>query len=139
VRAVFGVAELFVEHLHDGEVDVVADEVGESERAHGVVGAEHHAFVDVLSAGDTVGEDAASLVDHGDEDAVDDEAGGFLNLDGLFADAGGEVDDAFADLVVGELSADDLDESHAVGWVEEVHSDELSRTRGAGGYFGDAQ
>ena len=139
VRTILGIAELFVENFHDGEVDVVADEVGQGQRSHGVVGAELHAFVDVFSAGDAVGEDADSLVDHGDKDAVDDEAGGFLHFDGLLADAGGEVDDALADLVAGELSADDLDEGHAVGGVEEVHADELSRTAGAGCNLGDAQ
>ena len=136
---ILGIAELFVEHLHDGQVDIVADEIGQGQGSHGVVGTEHHALVDVLGAGDTVGEDADSLVDHGDEDAVDHEAGGFLHFDGLFADLGGEVDDALHDGVAGELAADDLDEGHAVGGVEEVHADELGRTLGAGGNLGDAQ
>ena len=92
VRTVLRVAELLVEHLHDGEVDVVADEVGQRQGAHRVVGAEHHALVDVLGRGNAVGQDAHGLVDHGDEDAVHHKAGGFLHLDGLLADLGGQVD-----------------------------------------------
>ena len=139
VGTVFGIAELFVEHLHDGEVDVVADEVGQSEGPHGVVGAELHAFVDIFCRGDTIGEDADSFIDHGDEDAVDDESGSFLDLYGLFADGGGEVDDALAHRVAGELSADDLDEGHAVGGVEEMHADELSGALCACGDLGDGE
>ena len=85
VRTVLRIAKFFVQNFHDGEVHVVADEVGQCERAHRVVGAQHHALVDVLSGGDTIGEDADCLVDHRDEDAVDDEARGFLHLHGLFA------------------------------------------------------
>ena len=139
MRTVLRVAELFVQHFHDGEVDIVADEVGQGERAHRVVGAQHHALVDVLSAGDAVGEDADSLVDHRDEDAVDDEAGGFLHLHGLFADGRGQFNDALGDLVAGELSLDDFNKGHTVGGVKEVHADELGGTGRAGGDFGNRQ
>ena len=133
MRTILRIAEFLVEDFHDGEVDIVADKVGQSQRTHGMVGAKHHALVNVLGAGDTVGENAAGFVNHGDKDTVDDKAGSFLNLDGLFADRGGEVDDALANIVAGELATDYLDESHAVGGVEEVHTDELSGTAGASG------
>ena len=54
MRTVLRVAELFVQHFHDGEIDVVTNEVGQSQRTHRVVGAQHHALVDVLSAGDAI-------------------------------------------------------------------------------------
>ena len=139
MRTVLRVAELFVQHFHDGKVDVVTNEVGQSQRTHRVVGAQHHALVDVLSAGDAVGEDADSLVDHRDEDAVDHEAGGFLHLDGLLADGGGEVNDALGHFVAGQLTFDDFNEGHAVGGVEEVHADELGGTARAGSDLGDRQ
>ena len=57
----------------------------------------------------------------------------------VLADAGGKVDDALADIIAGELSADYLYEDHTVGWVEEVHADELSRTAGASSNLGDGK
>src|SRR5699024_3412275 len=44
--AVFAVAGLFVEHVHDGQADVQADEVAQLQGAHGVVGAQFHGGVD---------------------------------------------------------------------------------------------
>ena len=37
VRTVFGVAELVVKHFHNGEVDIVADKVGQCKRSHRMV------------------------------------------------------------------------------------------------------
>ena len=139
MRTVLRVAELFVKHFHDGEVDVVADEVGQSEGTHRMIGAQHHALVDVLSAGDTVGEDANSLVDHRDEDAVDDESGSFLHLHGLFADGRGQFNDALGDFIAGQLTFDDFNQCHTIGGIEEVHADELGGTAGAGSNLGDRQ
>ena len=62
-----------------------------------------------------------------------------FHLDGLLADFGGKVDNAFAHLVASELSTDNLNQSHAVGGVEKVHANELGGTLGAGGNLGDAQ
>ena len=103
MRTVLRVAELFVQHFHDGEVDIVADEVGQSQRTHRVVGAKLHALVDVLSRSDAVGQDAHSLVDHRDEDAVDDKSRSFFHLHGLFADGRGKLDDALGDNEIEEI------------------------------------
>src|SRR5580692_6807623 len=35
--AVFGIRETLVEHLHDAEAGIQADEVGQLQRAHGVI------------------------------------------------------------------------------------------------------
>ena len=40
-----------------------------------MVRAEHHGLVDILDGGDAGLNEADGLVDHGDEDLVDDEAG----------------------------------------------------------------
>ena len=104
-----------------------------------MVGTQLHALVDVLGAGDAVGQDAHCLINHGDEDAVDHEAGSFLHLHGLFADGSGELYDALGHLVAGELTLDDFNQCHAVGGVEEVHADELCRTTGASGNLCDGE
>src|SRR5258705_429931 len=44
--AVFGIAEAVVQHPHDVEADVEADEVGERERAHGM---RHAQFEDLVN------------------------------------------------------------------------------------------
>lgn len=64
MRAVFRIAELVVEHFHDREADVQADQVAERERAHRVVRAELHGGVDALDRRDALGVDADRLVDH---------------------------------------------------------------------------
>ena len=139
MRTVLRIAELFVQHFHDGEVDVVSDKVGQSQGTHRVVGAQHHALVDVLSAGDAVGEDADSLINHRDEDAVDDEAGGFFYFHRLLADGGGEVNDALGHFIAGQLAFDDFNEGHTVGGVKEVHTNELGGASRAGCDFGNRQ
>src|ERR1700704_4525261 len=45
---VLGVGQALVEHLHDGETGVEADEVGQLEGPHGMIGAHAHGLVDGL-------------------------------------------------------------------------------------------
>src|SRR5690606_17283199 len=46
--AVFRIRKTVMQHLHDGEAGVEADEVGELQGAHGMVGAEAHGLVDAF-------------------------------------------------------------------------------------------
>ena len=65
---------------------VEADIVGELERAHRVAGAELHGGVNVGGGGVAALEHAHGLEHVGDEEAVDDEAGGVLAGDGVLAE-----------------------------------------------------
>ena len=71
--AVLAVGQALVEHLHDRQAGVEADEVGELQRPHRVVGAELHRVVDALDRADALVERVDRLVDHRQQDAVDDE------------------------------------------------------------------
>ena len=102
-----------------------------------MVGTQHHALVDVLGAGNAVGQDTNCLVDHRDENAVNDKTGSLVNGHGSLADLGGQVNDALGSFIAGELALDHLNERHAVGGVEEMAADELSGTAGASSDLGD--
>src|SRR5438445_3865543 len=51
-RPVFGIRQALVQHLHHRETGIEADEIGELERAHRMVGAELPAGVDRLDLAD---------------------------------------------------------------------------------------
>src|SRR5688572_31311814 len=73
-RRVLVVAEALVQHAHDRDARVQADEIGECERPDRVVEAELRDRVDRVGLGDPVVERPDRLVDEGHEDAVRDEA-----------------------------------------------------------------
>ena len=68
------VVEALVEHLHDVQADVEADEVGQLERAHRVVQADPGAGVDVLGRAQPFLVGAHRLAQERHQHAVDDEA-----------------------------------------------------------------
>src|SRR5699024_6504912 len=119
---VLRVAGLLVQHVHDGQADVQADKVSQLQGAHGVVGAQLHGGVDALDVGHALHLDEGGLVDHGDQDAVDHEAGCLVDLDRLLADGHRDLLDLLNGLHGGVAAGDDLDQLHAVGGVEEVHT-----------------
>ena len=102
-----------------------------------MVGAQLHGGVDALSGGNAGVQNVSSLVDHGNQDLVDDEAGSLVDLDGLLADGHGAVPNGLEGLVGGVGAADDLNQLHDGGGVEEVHADEAVSALGGGGDGGD--
>ena len=89
-----------------------------------MVGAQLHSGVDTGDVGNALHLDEGSLVDHGDQDAVDDEAGSLVDLDRALADLGADLLDGLHGLGGSVHTGDDLDELHAVSGVEEVHADQ---------------
>src|SRR5699024_778176 len=123
--AVLGIVGLVVQGVHDGQAHVQADQIAQSQGAHGVVGAQLHGGVNALHGGHAGVYQIDALVDHGDQDLVDHEAGGLVNLDGLLADLHGQVPDGVEGLIGGVSAPDDLHQLHDGSGVEEVHTDEL--------------
>ena len=64
-----------MQHVHDGEADVEADEIGERQRPHRVIHSELHHRVDGLRRADAFHHRKDRLVDHRHQDPVRDEAG----------------------------------------------------------------
>lgn len=64
MRTILGIAGLALEDFHDGEADVEADQIAESQRTHRMIGTELHGSVDAFDGGDALGVDADGLVDH---------------------------------------------------------------------------
>src|SRR5262245_29261439 len=70
--AVLGIRQALIEDLHDGQAGVEADEVGKLERTHRVVGAKPHGLVDRFNRADALIERVDGLVDHRQQNAIDD-------------------------------------------------------------------
>src|SRR4029077_18666035 len=101
-----------MQHLHDGQAGVEANKIGKLERTHRMMGAEPHCRVDPLNVPDAFIECVDRLVDHWQQDAIDDEGREILRYrDGLV-----KLDDkSLAGLeggVVGSNAADKLDKFH---------------------------
>ena len=102
-----------------------------------MVGAQLHGGVDAGDVGNTFHLDEGSLIDHGDQDAVDHEAGSLVDLNGGLANLHADLLDGLHGLGGGVHTGDDLDELHAVSGVEEVHAHQ--RTGQALADLGDGQ
>ena len=135
--AVLGIAGLLVQRVHDGLAHIQADQVAQSQRAHGVVGAQLHGRVDALCAGHAGVQQVGGLVDHGDEDLIHHEAGGLVDLHGLLADLHGQIPNGGKGRVRGLGPADHFHQLHHGGGVEEVHPDEPVLPLGRRGDGGD--
>ena len=89
-----------------------------------MVGAQLHSLVDILHRGNAGLNQADGLVDHGDQDLVDHEAGSLSNLNGILADLLRQLVDDVEGLLSGVGTADDLHKLHAGNGIEEVHADD---------------
>ena len=134
---VLGVVGLGIQGIHDGQADVQAHQVAQGQGAHGVVGTQLHGSVDTLGGSHAGLHQTDGLVDHGDQDLVDHEAGGFSYLHGLLADVGGQLADGVIGLLGGVDAPDDLHQLHHSSGIEEVHPDEAVGPLGGGGDGGD--
>src|SRR4029434_483204 len=85
-RTILGIGQALVQHLHHRQAGVEADEVGKLERAHLRVGADLNAGVDRLDVADALVERIDRLVDHRQQDAVDDEGREVLGIDRLLVE-----------------------------------------------------
>ena len=81
------VAELVVQRVEDGHRRVEADQVEQRERPHREVAAALHRGVDVVHRRRAVLQHAHGVVEVGEQQGVDDEAGAVLHLDGVLAAA----------------------------------------------------
>ena len=101
--------EAVLEHPHDAEADVEADEVGELERPHRVVEADLAPRVDVLGGAEALLVGVHRLREERHQDPVDDEPGPVGRDDDLLAELAGDLADR-ASVVVGRRGApDELD------------------------------
>ena len=116
--------EPVVEHAHDPEADVEADEVGQLERSHRMVEADPRAGVDVVGRAQALLVGAHRLAQERHQDAVDDEARTVGGHDDLLAELGRQVVQGRHGLVRGVAAADQLDQRHDRHRAEEMHAHE---------------
>mmetsp|Transcript_126983 Transcript_126983/g.355640 ORF Transcript_126983/g.355640 Transcript_126983/m.355640 type:complete len:296 (+) Transcript_126983:135-1022(+) len=126
-----------MEHPHDAQASVQANEVGERQRPHGHVRPQLHRLVDVLRRGDALLQHEHGLVDVGHQDAVRDEARSVLARGVLLAHRRAQGERPAEGRVVRQQAPDDLHERHHGHGVHEVHADEPLRPRQAGAQLRD--
>src|SRR6476661_3870420 len=131
------VPEPVVQHLHDRQAGVQADQVGQRQRPHRVVHAQPHYGVDRLAVAHALHQAVDRLVDHRHQDSVGDEPGVVVRLSHRLAHRLGCGHHAGHRLVAGLEAADHLHQLHQRHRVHEVHADHLLRALGGRGQAGD--
>ncbi len=99
--------------------------------------AEPHRLVDGLDIADALIERVDRLVDHRQQNAVDDEGGEILRHRDLLAELGDELLGRFEGGVIGGDAADHLDQFHQRHRIHEMDADEALRPVGRGGQPGN--
>jgi hypothetical protein len=122
--AVFWVAQAFVENTHDVEADVETDEVGQLERAHGMVHAEFHDGIHGFGSGDAFHDAVGGFVDERHEDTVGNKTRSVVDGHGSLAELFGELHSGGESGVAGLERANDFDKGHDGNRVHEMHADE---------------
>src|SRR6185312_3941478 len=122
-----------------GEVDILADQVGELERPHAEAAALAQHRINGGGGGRLLGQQPQTLGVERPGDAVDDEAGGGTRANrGRAPGARQRLDLGERSRVAGH-AADDLDQLHQRRGVEEVHADQTLRRAQGGGDGGDGK
>src|ERR1700722_3653922 len=130
----------FVEHdVGDVIGRVVAHEIEQRERTHGMAAAELHRIVDVFDGADALSQGGKGADQKRNEQAVDDEAGAVGGAYRSFAHAMREGDRVFLDFFVGGDGTDHFDQFHNRNRIEEVETEKTVGPLGERGHFRDRQ
>ena len=122
-----------MQDFHDRDARVEADQVCESERAHGMGESQRRDRVDRLRLRDTLHQRVGGLVHERHQDPVRHEAREVARLGRHLAQVARQLDDCARRLVGRLLCANHLDERQHRHRVEEVHADHALRPRGRRG------
>ena len=122
-----------MQHLHDRETGVEPDEVRKLERPHRVVRAEPHGGVDRFDVAHPFIERVDRLVDHRQQNSVDDERGEILRHGDGLAELCHVLLGRVERRVIGGDAADELDQLHERHRIHEMDADEALRPVGRGG------
>ena len=127
--------------VHDEMVQYVdADLIGEFERTHREARAEPHGRIDRLDRHAFPFVDPGGLLEIRAEDPRRDEPGDILpHHDDRLAEGLRQVDRRLERRIARRVRADDFDERHEHGRVEEVHPDDLLRSLRGRGHVRDRQ
>ena len=101
--------------------------------------AQTHGLVDIFGAGNAAVVEIGRFVNHGNEDAVDDKAGVFLDEDGILANGAGDFESFFDRFIRAGIAANDFDQLHDRGRVEEMKSHKARFVLKAAGHFRDGE
>ena len=121
--SILRIPQLAVQHLHDTQTSIQADEIGQLQRTHGHIRPVLHNRVDVFFFSHTGFETNDGFVDVGHQNAVGEETGGVGGEGGDFAHAFAEFEGGGEGLRRGLEAGDDFDAFLDGDGVHEVRAD----------------
>src|SRR6266545_7722370 len=136
-RPVLVRVEPVLQHLHDREAHVEADQIGERQGPERMIHAELHHLIDRLRRGDTLVHTEDRFVDHRHQHPVRDEAGRVVHYDRRLAEGFHDLESPGDGLFPSPLSPYYLDERHWGYWIHEMHADDPLGPLRLLGDFGD--
>src|SRR6267378_4191929 len=123
-RPVFVRVEPVLQHFHDREAYVEADQIGERERTERMIHAELHHLIDRLRCSDAFVHTKDRFVDHRHQDAVRHEPGRVVDHDGRLPQRLDDFDGSFYGVVRRLWSTYYLDEFHDRHRIHKIHPDD---------------
>ena len=118
---------------------VEPDEVNHLERAHRVVEAELHRFINIRSRGDALLQHVKRLIAYHGVDAAGDKTGRLFDSDSLFSHAATHLNCRRNRIGISFQPSHNFEQLHLVHRIEEVHAQALGRAVGHGRDFSDAE
>ena len=123
----------------DVSANIKTDQIGQRQRPHRMFVSQNHGCVDVLGAGDAIGEHTDGFVAENDTEAAGGKAGDVPDKNRGFAH-GGTGGLRRCDGGLGcPIVLDHLKQFHDGDRIEEMHSNHLLWTVGDGGNIGDGK
>lgn len=126
-RPVFRIPKSFMQDIHDRETYVKSDEVGQRQRAHGMIHTELHYPVDALSSRHPFMKGKDCFINHRHEYPVRNKPGRILAVECRLAQLLREGSSSIVSLIRSRHSANNLYELHYRHRVHEVHAYDFVR------------
>src|SRR6267143_23298 len=136
-RLVLVRVQLVLQHLHDREADVEADQIGECERTERVIHAEFHHLIDTFGGRDSILHAEDRLIDHRHQHAIRHESRRVVHFDRSLSQLLYDLHGSIYGVVRRLQSTYYLDELHDGHGIHEVHPDDVARPLGVLGELRD--
>src|SRR5882672_6869273 len=136
-RPVFLLVEPVLQHLHDREAHIEADQIGERQRSERVIHAELHHLIDRFGRGDALVHAEDRFVDHRHQYAIRNEPRRVIHFNRSLSQRLYDFHGSLYGVVRRLLSTYYLDEFHDGHGIHEMHPDDPVGTPGLLGDFRD--
>src|ERR1700722_1733302 len=123
-RTVFGVGQPLMQNLHDRKTSIETDEIGQFQWPHRMMGAKLHRRIDRLDVPDALIARINCLVDHRQQNAVDDEGRKIFRHRDVLAELGDEFLGRIEGRIISGNATYQFDQFHQRHRIHEMNTDE---------------